>query len=144
MNDSAVDDLVRIRTKLLDLQRTGVLSAEGFPTYQQTILQILQECERRKQGLFSQVQTLRAQASAAESQAHAFSAMGSILYNIINGYVENEQRRIEEEQRRAAERENDGQPEVAVSASGAVIEPLEPSVVTGPAKPRRGRPPNKP
>lgn len=119
MNEA--DDFLRVRTRLLDLQRTGLLNPEAFPTYQQTILQIWQESERRRVTLMNHAATLRTQAAAAEAQANAFTSMASILYNVINGYVELEQKRIHELQsKEAAEAAG-----VVVSASGAINEPVK-------------------
>lgn len=98
------DDLIRLRTRLIDLQRTGALNPESFGMYQQTLLQIYQEAERRKQTCQSQAQAYKQQAAAAEAQSHAFATIGSILYSVVNGYVDiQEKRAIEDEERKMAE-----------------------------------------
>lgn len=98
--DQYQKDLIRLRQRLLDLQGTQRLSTEAYGLYQQTILQIHQEAERRKQTCFQQAATLRAQASAAESQGHAFSSIASIIYAVVNGYIEVEEKRLREDQER--------------------------------------------
>jgi hypothetical protein len=98
------NDLLRLRQRLLDLQRTQRLDTEAFGLYQQTVLQIQQEAERRKLTCFQQAETLRAQASSVEAQGHAFSSISSILYSVVNGYIEIEEKRLREDQERAKER----------------------------------------
>jgi len=110
-NPNAQNDLIRLRTRLLDLQRSQKLNPESFALYQQTILQLHQETESRKQSCFSQAQTLRTQAAAIESQGHAFSSMASILFSVVNGYVLLEEKRIAEEIEREKERLENAEPE---------------------------------
>lgn len=98
------EELLKLRKRLLDFQRLGVMDPEAFMTYQQTILQLWQEAERRRQACMAQVEGLKRQAAAAESQAHAFSSMSSIFYAVVNGYVEIEEKRFREEAERQAER----------------------------------------
>jgi hypothetical protein len=105
LNMTPQEDLIRLRTRLLDLQKTGLLNPDNFGTYQQTILQIWQESERRRASCLQQAATLRQQAAAAEAQSHAFSVIGSIIYSVVNGYIELEERRAREEQERALEKE---------------------------------------
>jgi hypothetical protein len=50
----------------------------------------------------SQAEQLRTQAAAVESQGHAFSAAGSVLFAVVNGYIDLEEKRIREMQERAA------------------------------------------
>jgi hypothetical protein len=122
-SESNTTILVKLRTRMNDLLRMGVITPDGFGVYQQTVLQLLQEFDRRKSSCFQQAETLRAQASAVEAQGHAFSVCGSILFSIVNGYCDLEEKRIREMAERAA---NEPPPEPT------------PDVKT-PA--RRGRPP---
>lgn len=101
-NDTEI--LLKLRKRLSDLLGKGLVSSDAFGMYQQTILQLHQECERRRQTCLGQAETLKRQAAAAESQAHAFSAMASIIFSVVNGYVELEERRAREEADRAKER----------------------------------------
>lgn len=120
MEETSATILVKLRSRMNDLLRMGIVTPEGFGMYQQTILQLLQEFDRRKQTCFQQAEQLRAQAAASDSQAHAFSVCGSILFSIVNGYIDLEEKRIREEQERAKEREKSIPQE---SASGAKIKP---------------------
>lgn len=105
------NDLLQLRKRLLDLQRSQSLTPEAFGLYQQTILQLHQEADKRKQSCMQQAQTLRAQAAAVESQGHAFSSMASILFSVVNGYILLEEKRAAEEQAREQERKETAEPE---------------------------------
>lgn len=119
MENSAVDTeiIFKIRKRLNDLLSKGLVNPDAFGMYQQTILQLHQECERRRQTCLGQAETLKRQAAAAESQSHAFSAMASIIFSVVNGYADLEERRLREEAERAAER---------AKIEPAVSEPIEP------------------
>jgi hypothetical protein len=96
-NVRAQQDLIKLRQRILDLEKLGYMTPESFGTYQQTILQIWQEAEQRRQTCLAQAATLRVQAASAEAQAHAFSAMSSVMFAVVNGFVEAEEKRIREE-----------------------------------------------
>ena len=102
-NVKAQDTLVRLRQRVLDLQKVSPMDSEAFGTYQQTVLQIWKECEGRRQTCMSQAQDYLKKAEAAQSQAGAFSIMASIMYSVVNGFVEAEEKRLREEAERAAE-----------------------------------------
>lgn len=89
------ETLVRLKKEFLDAQR---LEIDGVSSgnFQQTALQLIQECERRRQDCVKQAEQLRMQAHAAESQSHAFSIVGSIMVNIVHGFVSNEERSRDE------------------------------------------------
>jgi len=121
------DEVLKLRKRLLDFQRTGAMAPESFMTYQQTILQLWQEAERRRQACMAQKETLLRQAAAAESQAHAFSAMSSIMFSVIDGYVSLEEKRIREEQERAQEKQAAEEEEKEEAANKALLEAKEAS-----------------
>jgi len=130
MSDTPPDDFTRLRLRLLDLQKTGMLDPRSFGTYQQTIFQVLQETVRRKESCFQQAATLRQQAAAAEAQGHAFSTMGSILHSVVNGYVDLEERRVAETQ--ALQAAKDG----TLPTHSASGEPYEAAPQVAPLDPR--------
>lgn len=101
------NDLLRLRKRLLDLQTMGILEESQHGLYQQTILQLWQQTEGRRQTCMSQAETLRMQAAAAEAQAHAFAAMSSMMYAIVNGYIELEEKRVREDRERTEEKAAD-------------------------------------
>lgn len=103
-NVSVQEDLLRLRKRVQDLRGLGYMTAESAGTYEQTVLQAWHEAERRRTSLLNQAEILKRQAAAAEAQAGAFATMASILYNIVNGFVEAGQKRLREEAERDAER----------------------------------------
>lgn len=98
------EEMIKIRQKLLDAQKVGLINGDTSGVYQQTILQIHQEAERRKQSCLQQAETLLRQSQAAQAQGAAFGMIGSILYNIIDNFVIAQSRAIEEEKRLAEEK----------------------------------------
>lgn len=112
MDNTVQEDLLRLRKRVNDLKGLGYMTPESAGTYEQTVLQTWQEAERRRQTLLSQAETLRRQSAAAEAQAGAFAAMASIMYNIVNGFVEAGQKRLREDAERTAERQADAAPAV--------------------------------
>ena len=124
--DKKASDLIRLRQRFLDLQKLDALNPEAFGTFQQSFMEVFQEAEKRKQSCQSQANTLRRQADAADTQANAFSTISSILYNIVDGHIGIEQRRVAEDQSRAAQEYGTAP---AMSASGAIYDEEAPSDV---------------
>lgn len=91
----------RLRKRLTDLLRLGAATPE---TFQQTLMQLWNENERRRQSCMQEAEDHLRKYHQLVAQAHAFSAQSSIAFNVINGYVIIEERRIQEEAERAKER----------------------------------------
>ena len=102
--------LVKLRTRMNELLRLGIVTPEGFGMYQQTVLQLLQEFDRRKASCFAQAEQLRTQAAAVESQGHAFGVSGSILFAVVNGYIDAEEKRVREDLERQKDRQAGAEP----------------------------------
>lgn len=99
----AQEDILRLRKSIQELAVLGVLTPDTIGTYEQTVLQIWKEAERRRISLQQQAETLRRQAAAADAQAGAFSAMASIMFSVVHGFVEASQKRAQEDAERARE-----------------------------------------
>lgn len=95
------EELTRLRLRLNDLLR---LEAATPATFQQAIMQIWQESERRRQSCLSESEDHLRRYHALLAQAHGFSALSSIVFAVINGYVELEEKRVREEAERAHEK----------------------------------------
>ena len=132
--ENRTDVLINLRKRLTDLQRSGAFTEAGFGTYQQTLIQILQECERRRATCSTQAETLRRQAAAAEAEGHAFSVMSSIVLAVVNGFADREAVRAAEEAARARAEAEAKARGGTLSASGAVLEP-PPSPPVAPSAP---------
>lgn len=95
------EDIVVLRQKLIELQTSGLLpDQEGAAMYQATLLQFMNEAERRRAEHLSAAERCRMQAVAEENQAKAYSAMSSIVFDIINGYLNKAQQMVEEARER--------------------------------------------
>lgn len=117
--DTPMSILIKLRTRLNDMLKSGIATPESFGLYQQTMLQLYQEFDRRRISNLEQAAQLRAQASAIESQAHAFTAATSLLFAVVNGYIELEEKRARETAEREAERlANEPQPEAPKKNKG--------------------------
>jgi len=105
-------ELLKLRRRVGEMLKLGAATPE---TYLQTIMQLFQEAERRRQICMGEAEDCLRKHQALVAQAHGFSAMSSILYNIVNGYVTLEEKRILE----TAEREKEqAEKEAAVSGNG--------------------------
>jgi hypothetical protein len=98
-------ELIRLRRRVSDLVRLGAATPE---TYIQTVLQLFQEVERRRQACMSEADDYLRKHHALVAQAHGFSSMSSILFSIINGFATLEERRLQEMTDRAKERAENG------------------------------------
>lgn len=97
------EDLLKLRKRVADAVTAGVVDNNLKDFYEATLLQILNESERQRQVCAAQAEALRKQASVADGQASAYSAMGSIIYNVLNSYILQEEKAKREEEARAAE-----------------------------------------
>lgn len=103
---SHADDIIKLRKRVLDAVTTGVVDPNLKDFYEATLLQILNESERQRQTCNAQAESFRKQAAVADGQAAAYSAMGSIIYNVLNSYILQEERVRREEMLRAEEEKN--------------------------------------
>lgn len=101
--NNPTEEILKLRRRVKDLLGLGYMSEESAGTYEQTVLQVWQEADRGRVNCLQQAETLKRQAAAAEAQAQAFTMMSSILYNVVNGFVEAGNRRVREDAERQAE-----------------------------------------
>lgn len=100
---SHAEDILKLRKRVLDAVNAGIVDNNLKDFYEATLLQILNESERQRQTCVKQAEAFRKQASVADGQAAAYSAMGSIVYSVLNGYIVQEERAKREEAARALE-----------------------------------------
>lgn len=86
-------ELLRLRRRVGDLMRMNALTPE---TFQQAVMQLFQESERRRQTCLAEAEDHLRKYHALLSQAGAFAAQGSILFAVINGFATLEERRLQE------------------------------------------------
>jgi hypothetical protein len=127
------EELVRLRKRVSDLMRLGAATPE---TFVQTVMQLFQEGERRRQGCMTEAEDHLRKYHALIAQAHGFSAMSSVLYSVINGFATLEERRIQEMEDRAKERAENGPPAAADPPPAPIaVAPPAPQEVKVEAKP---------
>lgn len=114
------EEILRLRRRVKDLLALGYMTEESGGTYEQTLLQIWQEADRGRQNCLNQAETLKRQAAAAEAQAGAFTLMSSILFNVVNGFVEAGNKRLRED----AEREAEEKLRAREEAKTTIVEPV--------------------
>lgn len=100
---SYVEDLIKLRKRVADAVSKGVVNQEGKDFYEATLIQIMNDAERNRQNCVTQAENLRRQAAVMDGQAGAFASVSSIVYSVINGYVNIAER--DEEERKQAEAE---------------------------------------
>jgi hypothetical protein len=61
---------------------------------------MMNDAEKNRQNCLTTAENLKKQAAIAEGQAQAFSSMSSIIYNVINALIlQNERNKIDEDRR---------------------------------------------
>jgi len=101
---SYAEDIIKLRKRVLDAVQVGVVDSNLKDFYEATLLQIMNESERQRQNAVAQAETLRKQASVLDGQAAAYSAMSSVVYNVLNAYIVQAERNQANELAREAER----------------------------------------
>ncbi len=115
-------ELTKLRKRLSDLLRLGGATPE---TFVQTLLQMWQETEKRRQSSLREAEDLLRKYHALVAQSHAFAAQASIAYSVVNGYVILEERRAQEvadRERERAAHEADAAKEAAAKEAAAKAE----------------------
>ena len=100
-------EMVRLRRRLGDLLRLGAATPD---TFQMAVQQMWQETEKRRQSCLQEAEDHLRKYHAMVAQAHGFSSMASILYSVIDGYVNLEERRIQEAVARATDEAKAAEP----------------------------------
>lgn len=98
------EDIIKLRKRVLDAVSTGVVDPNLKDFYEATLLQIMNEAERQRQNVIAQAETLRKQASICDGQASAYSAMSSLVYNVLNAFIVQAERTQAQEAELAAKR----------------------------------------
>jgi hypothetical protein len=118
-NYQPAEELVRLRKRVGDLLKLGAATPD---TYLQTVMQLFQEGERRRQQCMADAEDHLRKYHALVAQAHGFSAMSSVLYSVINGFATLEERRLQEMAEREKEKAESAKPEVHASPTNPAQE----------------------
>jgi len=98
------EDIIKLRKRVLDAVAVGVVDSNLKDFYEATLLQIMNESERQRQNAVAQAETLRKQAAVCDGQASGYSAMSSMVYNVLNAYIVQAERTQAQEAEQAAKR----------------------------------------
>lgn len=97
------DEIVKLRTRFADAVKHDLVTGDSADFYQTTLLSIMNDAERQRQEHQAAAQRLREQAIAEEGQAKAFSAVSSMVYNVLNSFITKAEQMVEEEAEREKE-----------------------------------------
>lgn len=104
------EELQKLRKRVADAVAKGIVASEGKEFFEATLIQVMNDAEKNRQNCITQAENLRRQAAVMDGQASAFASVSSIVFNVINGFVNlaerDEERRLSEEQERMAETES--------------------------------------
>jgi len=101
---SYAEDILKLRQRMKDAVAKGLVNPDGKDFFEATLLQVMNDAERNRQNCVSQAENLRRQAATMDGQAGAFASVTSIVYNVLNGFVNATEKAEAEEARIEAER----------------------------------------
>jgi hypothetical protein len=113
---SYAEEVLKLRKKLVDAVSAGVVDPNSKGTVEAFLIQIMNESEKNRQQCTSQAEDLRKRAAMLDGQASAFTAVSSIVYNVINGFTQAAERDRRERERAAQE---DAEKQAAIEAAKA-------------------------
>ena len=90
------EELLKLRKRVVDAVTHNVLKDDNKDIVEALLIQVMNDSERNRQQCVSQAENLRKQAATLDGQAGAFASMGSIVYNVLNGFVKAAERSEEE------------------------------------------------
>ena len=77
---------------MVDALKTGVVDEKHHGLVQQILLQIMNDAERQRQQCLSQVEAFKNQIVMAQGQANGYSAIASIVYGTLDGFIKQSER----------------------------------------------------
>ena len=100
------EDVARIRLKFADAVKAGVFESENSDIVLATYIQIMNEAEKNKQSSMAAIETWKQNIANAQGQVNVWSSIGSMVFNVLNGYVQQAEKAAKEAAEREAERES--------------------------------------
>lgn len=104
---SHAEHLLMLRSKIREAFQHQLLNPANTDIFESTLIQILNSSEQQRQRCINQADSLKKQAATLEGQASAYSMVGSLIYNVLNGYVTLAQKDIEEREESKKEEQED-------------------------------------
>lgn len=82
------DDVVQLRQRMIEAQKAGLFSGKQDSAMAQAILlELLNDAERARQSHLVAAERARNHAIAEENQAKGISMVSSMVFSILNGYL---------------------------------------------------------
>ena len=81
------EERVGLRKRLVDAVKVGFLDPKESEVLQLVLIEIMNDAERKKQQCDASIKAYHAKIASAEGQKHGYSAISSIVFNIINQHV---------------------------------------------------------
>lgn len=126
---SYAESIIKLRNRVQDAVKKGLVEDSGKEFFEATLIQVMNEAEKNRNNCLTQAENLRRQASVFDGQAAAFGSVSSIVFSVINGYVNIAEK--DEAERQAQEAEK-----AELAAHEAVTETVveDPTATDEPAK----------
>ena len=109
------DALVKVRQKVIDAVRLGIIDKS---LYEATLIQLLKDVERRRRRCLDLERDHLRDAAKAAAEAQGYQSMYTMIYSVLNGFVEAAEKDIQEvlEQKEEKEDELTKEEQAAVEA----------------------------
>ena len=105
MSYNYTEEVLKLRKRVADAVSKGVINKEGREFFEATLIQVMNDAEKNRQNCVAQAENLRRQAAVMDGQAGAFASVSSIVYGVINGFVNIAERDEEERKKLEAEKQ---------------------------------------
>ena len=101
------NDVVELRQRMVEAQKAGLFNSKEDAAFAQAVLlELLNDAERARQSHLTAAERARNHAIAEENQAKGISMVSSMVFNVLNGYL-NKAMQDAEELEELEEREKD-------------------------------------
>jgi hypothetical protein len=81
------DILANLRKRMVEAVQIGMVNQDAGGVLETVLIQIVNEAERNKQRCDQLAYDYKRQAAQAEAQANAYTQIQSIVYAVLNGFV---------------------------------------------------------
>jgi hypothetical protein len=99
------DILANLRKRMVEAVQIGMVNQDAGGVLETVLIQIVNEAERNKQRCDQLSYDYKRQAAQAEAQANAYTQIQSIVYAVLNGFVNAAAAAVEQEKQREQTKE---------------------------------------
>lgn len=106
------NNIVQLRQRIVEAQNKGLFGSKSDAAFAQAVLlELLNDAERSRQSHLVAAERARSQAIAEENQAKGISAVSSMVFNVLNGYINKAMEDAREIEEREIEEREDEEPD---------------------------------